>query len=119
MGGSFSFDSIGESRGWLTAVNASTGTIAWKYHSKRPMLASVTTTSADLIFTGELTGDFVVLDARDGNVLYRFNTGGPVTAGVITYAVAGKQYVGVMSGAAIRFWRTPPASSTVIIFSLP
>ena len=64
-------------------------------------------------------GDFVVLDARDGNVLYRFNTGGPVTAGIITYAVAGKQYIGVMSGAAIRFWRTPPASSTVIIFSLP
>jgi alcohol dehydrogenase (cytochrome c) len=119
MGGSFTFDSIGESRGWLTAVNASTGKITWRYHSKRPMLASVTTTSADLVFTGELTGDFVVLDARDGNVLYRFNTGGPVTAGVITYAVAGKQYVGVMSGAAIRFWRTPPASSTVIIFSLP
>jgi len=45
------------------------------------MLASVTTTSADLIFTGELTGDFVVFDARYGNVLYRFNTGGPVTAG--------------------------------------
>jgi hypothetical protein len=52
-------------------------------------------------------------------VLYRFNTGGPVTAGVITYAIGGKQYVGVMSGAAIRFWRTPPASSTVIVFSLP
>jgi len=48
---------------------------------QRPMLASVTTTSADLIFTGELTGDFVVFDARYGNVLYRFNTSGPVTAG--------------------------------------
>jgi alcohol dehydrogenase (cytochrome c) len=119
MGGSFTFDPIDNSVGWLTAVNAATGTIEWKYHSKRPMLASVTMTSADLVFTGELTGDFVVLDAREGNVLYRFNTGGPVTAGVTTYAVGGKQYVGVMSGAAIRFWRTPPASSTVIIFSLP
>ena len=119
MGGSFTFDSTAESRGWLTAVEASTGAVMWKYHSKRPMLTSVTTTSADLVFTGELTGDFVALDARDGNVLYRFNTGGPVTAGVITYAVAGKQYVGVMSGAAVRFWRTPPASTTVIIFSLP
>ena len=69
--------------------------------------------------TGELTGDFLVLDAREGNVLYRFNTGGPVTAGVISYAISGKQYVGVMSGAAVRFWRTSPASSTVIIFALP
>ena len=99
--------------------NAPTGAIAWKYHSKRPMLASVTTTAADLVFTGELTGDFLVLDAREGNVLYRFNTGGPVTAGIITHAIGGKQYVAVMSGAAVRFWRTPPASSTVIIFALP
>jgi alcohol dehydrogenase (cytochrome c) len=119
MGGSFTFDPIGESRGWLSAVNASTGTIVWKYHSERPMLASVTTTSGDAVFTGELTGDFVVFGAGDGKVLYRFNTGGPVTAGIVTYAVAGKQYIGVMSGAAIRFWRTPPASSTVIVFSLP
>ena len=67
------------------------------------MLASVTTTAADLVFTGELMGDFLVLDAGEGKVLYRFNTGGPVTAGVITYAIGGKQYVGVMSGAAVRF----------------
>ena len=119
IGGSFSFDPLDKSGGWLTAVNAPTGAIAWKYHSKRPMLASVTTTSAELVFTGELSGDFLVLDAGQGNVLYRFNTGGPVTAGVISYAIGGKQYVGVMSGAALRFWRTPPASSTVIIFGLP
>jgi len=119
IGGSFSFDPLDKSGGWLTAVNASTGAIKWKYHSKRPMLASVTTTSADLVFTGELTGDFLVLDAGEGNVLYRFNTGGPVTAGVISYAIGGKQYLAVMSGAAVRFWRTPPASSTVIIFALP
>jgi alcohol dehydrogenase (cytochrome c) len=119
MGGSFSFDPIEESRGWLTAVNASSGAVVWKYQSKRPMLASVTTTSANLIFTGELTGDFVVLDAGQGDVLYRFNTGGPVTAGVITYAVNGKQYVAVASGATAGFWRTPPASSTLIVFALP
>ena len=119
MGGSFSFDPIEESRGWLTAVNASSGAVAWRYQSKRPMLASVTTTSANLIFTGELTGDFVVLDAGQGDVLYRFNTGGPVTAGVITYAANGKQYVAVASGATAGFWRTPPASSTLIVFALP
>jgi len=119
MGGSYTYDPVEKSRGWLTAVNASTGAIAWKYQSKRPMLASVTTTSANLVFTGELTGDFVVLDSDQGDVLYRFNTGGPVTAGVITYAANGKQYVGVASGAAAGFWRTPPASSLLIIFALP
>ena len=81
-----------------------------EYHSKRPTLASVATTEANLVFTGELTEDFLVLDAGEGNVLYRFNTGGPAAAGVFSYAIGGKQYVDVMSGAAVRFWRTPPRS---------
>ena len=119
IGGSYTYDLVEEARGWLTAVNASTGAIIWKYQSKRPMLASVTTTSANLVFTGELTGDFVVVDASQGDVLYRFNTGGPVTAGVITYATNGKQYVGVASGVTAGFWKAPPASSTLIIFALP
>jgi alcohol dehydrogenase (cytochrome c) len=119
MGGSYTSDPVEQSRGWLTAVSASTGTVVWKYQSKRPLLASVTITSANLVFTGELTGDFVVMDASQGDILYRFNTGGPVTAGVITYAVNGKQYVAVASGATAGFWRTPPASSTLIIFALP
>jgi alcohol dehydrogenase (cytochrome c) len=60
-----------------------------------------------------------VIDADRGGVLYRFNTGGPLAAGVITYAVNGKQYVAAKSGAATGFWRTPPASSLVVIFALP
>src|SRR5262249_52267698 len=115
MGGSYTYDPVEQSRGWLTAVNASTGAVIWKYQSKRPMLASVTTTSANLVFTGELTGDFVVLDATQGDVLYRFNTGGTVQSGVITYASDGKQYVAAASGAAAPFWMTPRASSIIVI----
>jgi alcohol dehydrogenase (cytochrome c) len=119
MGGSFTYDPVEQSRGWLTAVNASTGAIVWKYQSRRPMLASVTATSTNLVFTGELTGDFMVVDGSQGDVLYRFNTGGPLTSGVVTYAVNGKQYVAVASGATAGFWRAPPASSTIVVFALP
>ena len=52
------------------------------------MVAAVTTTAGNLVLTGELTGDFDVFDARNGDVLYRFNTGGPVGGGVVTYAAA-------------------------------
>jgi alcohol dehydrogenase (cytochrome c) len=83
------------------------------------MLASVTTTSADLVFTGELTGDFLALNAKTGKVLHRFNTGGAMNGGVVTYAINGKQYVAVASGSASGFWQIPPGSSTIIIFSLP
>ncbi|MBI3651226.1 MAG: PQQ-binding-like beta-propeller repeat protein [Acidobacteria bacterium] len=119
MGGFARLDPVEEARGWVTAMDAATGQIQWRYKSNRQMVAAVTTTATDLVFTGELTGDFIVLDGRDGKVLYRFNTGGPINGGVITYAVDGKQYVAVMSGNATAFWQARPGSSTVIIFALP
>ncbi len=119
MGGTYIDDPIEKSRGWLTAVDASTGKVAWRYESSKPMIAAVATTSAGLVFTGEMTGDFLTLDARTGKVLYRFNTGGPMNGGVATYAINGKQYVAAASGSASGFWRAAPGSSTVVIFSLP
>jgi alcohol dehydrogenase (cytochrome c) len=119
MGGSYTYDPVEKSKGWLTAVDASTGAVKWKYESKRPMVAAVTTTSSDLVFTGDLTGNFLALDGKDGRVLYRFNMGMPIAAGVITYAVENKQYVAVAAGATAGFWRVAPGSTTVVVFSLP
>ncbi len=119
MGGSFSYDPVEKSHGWLTAVRASTGEVLWKYPSSRPMVAAVTATRGSVLFTGELTGDVLALDARDGRVLYRFNAGGSVTGGVISYAVADRQYVAVVSGMAAAMWQAQPGSATLIIFGLP
>ncbi len=119
MGGTYSGDGLDKQRGWLTAIDASTGKVVWKYDAAKPMLAAVTTTSANVLFTGELTGDFLTMDARDGKVLYRFNTGGPMNGGVVSYAINGKQYVAVASGSASGFWYAAPGSSTIIIFALP
>jgi alcohol dehydrogenase (cytochrome c) len=112
-------DPIEKSTGWLTAIDAATGKVAWRYASERPMLSAVTSTSAKLVFAGELTGNLLALGAEDGKVLYSFNVGGPITGGVATYIVGQKQYVAAMSGAANSFWRAPPGSSTVVVFALP
>jgi alcohol dehydrogenase (cytochrome c) len=109
-----------ESKGWLTAVDASTGAVRWRYQSKQPMVSAVTTTKGNVVFTGELSGDFVVLDARDGKVLYRFNTGGGIGGGVVTYEEAGNQYVAVMSGKPSPNWVSDIAGApTVFLFALP
>ena len=50
--------------------------------------------------------------------LYRFNTGGSMTAGVVTYAVAGKQYVAAASGKG-SYYIGGRGSPTVVVFSLP
>jgi alcohol dehydrogenase (cytochrome c) len=112
-------DTTDKSRGWLTAIDASSGKIAWQYSATRPMLAAVTTTSSGLVFGGQLDGDVVAFGAQDGKQLFSFNVGGPITGGIATYMVGQKQYLVAMSGAANSFWRAAPGSSTVIIFALP
>jgi PQQ-dependent dehydrogenase (methanol/ethanol family) len=120
MGGSVDMDAPDKSQGWLTAIDAASGAVKWKYRSPRPMVAAVTTTAGNIVMTGELTGDFTIFDAKDGSVLYRFNTGGPIGGGVVTYAVGGRQYVAVASGSPSNFWvERSPGAPTIVVFSLP
>jgi alcohol dehydrogenase (cytochrome c) len=120
MGGDFAFDTspLG-GRGWLTAVDAVTGAVRWKYASPRPMVGAVTSTAGGVVLTGELTGDFLVFDAATGREAYRFNTGGPIGGGVTTYSLGGTQYVAVVSGSPSPFWVSAnPGAPTVFVFAL-
>ena len=120
LGGTFDLDPPEKAQGWVTAVDASTGAVKWKYRSPRPMVAAVTATAGNLLLTGELTGDFLALDARTGEVLYRFNTGGPMGGGIVTYAVGGTQYIAAASGSPSNFWVDKyPGSPTIVVFKLP
>jgi alcohol dehydrogenase (cytochrome c) len=114
----FTKEPAANSRGWLSAVEVATGKIKWRYASDRPMLAAVTTTSAGLVFGGELTGDLIALDADDGKLLYRFNVGGPMVGGIASYRVDGTQYVAAVTGMANDMWQADPGSSTVVVFGL-
>ena len=102
--------------GWINAVDPKSGTIAWRVKRPTPMYAAVTPTAGDVLFTGDLSGNFLALDARNGKTLYSFDTGGPIAGGVITYEVNGKQYVAVASGSS---GGSIPlnGSATVVIFS--
>jgi len=118
MGGSLQESAT--SQGWIAAVDAVSGNVRWRYRSSRPVVAAVTTTAGGVVFGGELTGDFIVLDARSGDVLYRFNTGGPIGGGIISYEVKGKQYVAVTSGRPSPFWVDKNSGApTIFLFALP
>jgi alcohol dehydrogenase (cytochrome c) len=103
-GGAVASDPREKSKGWLTAFDASTGKERWKYASSTPLVAGVTATSGGVLFTGDLNNDFLALDAKTGDVIYRFNTGGSIGGGVITYALDGKQYVATTSGTVSAFF---------------
>jgi alcohol dehydrogenase (cytochrome c) len=103
-GGAVASDPREKSKGWLTAFDASTGKERWKYASPTPLVAGVTATSGGVLFTGDLNNDFLALDAKTGDVLYRFNTGGSIGGGVISYALNGKQYAATVSGTVSAFF---------------
>jgi alcohol dehydrogenase (cytochrome c) len=103
-GGAVVSDPRDKAKGWLAAVDASTGKERWKYSSPTPLVAGVTATSGGVLFTGDLNNEFLALDAKTGEVLYRFNTGGSIGGGVISYAVDGKQYVATTSGTVSAFF---------------
>ena len=96
-GGAVASDPREKAKGWLTAIDASTGKKRWKYASPTPLVAGVTAMSGGVLFTGDLNNDFLALDAKTGEALYRFNTGGSIGGGVISYALDGKQYVAATS----------------------
>ncbi len=84
--------------GWLYAVDATTGKPRWTYHSTTPLVAGVTPTAGGLLFTADLTGNVLAFNAATGTLLAKVATGLPVGGGVISYEVAGTQYVAVAGG---------------------
>jgi len=123
FGGQTKFDPWSAARGRLTAFDASTGREKWRYDAANPMIAGVTTTEGDLIFTGDLAGNLLALDARSGKVLLRSELGGPAGGGVVTYSAGGRQNVAVVSGLVGVYNLVAPeiggGNTTVTVFHLP
>lgn len=117
-GGSVTPDAREQAKGWLYAIDAASGVVRWRRQWPTPLVAGLTATAGGVLFTGDLNNDFVVIDARDGKTLYRFNTGGSVGGGVISYELEGKQYVATTSGVVSGFFGGT-GTSAVIVFALP
>lgn len=94
-GGYQDLDAFGpaEAHGFLTAIDVTTGEVAWKKRSERPVVANVLTTAGDLVFWRESDGTFRATHARTGEDLWEAKAGGGTRGSVITYAVEGRQYI--------------------------
>jgi alcohol dehydrogenase (cytochrome c) len=87
-----------EPYGAVKAIEATTGLVKWEFKEQMSSNASILTTATDVLFTGTRDGWFYALDATNGKPLYRFQTGGQIHGGVVTFLVDGKQHVAVASG---------------------
>ena len=85
--------------GGILAYDASTGEVQWKNHLGTDMShgQGPLTTASDLLFVGQADGNFLALDATDGDELWRFQTGSSIAGAPITYEIDGEQYVAVIA----------------------
>lgn len=84
--------------GRLDARDPLTGKLKWSVKYPIPGLGGVLTTGGGLVFNGDPAGFVRAYDADNGNELWKFQTGSGIRAGIISYAVDGKQYIAVPSG---------------------
>jgi glucose dehydrogenase len=108
----------GQARGWLTAIDAQSGQVKWKFQAPEPIVAGVTPTAGGIVFNGDLDGNFYAFDAANGKVLLTYKTPGAIAGGIVTYRVGGKQYVATTSGNVSRTTFHTVGSPTLIVMAL-
>lgn len=87
-----------EQWGHIKAIDPRDGRTVWSWRHPHPVVSSTLSTAGGLLFAGTSTGEFVALDARDGELLWQFDTGSGIHSSPVTYSVDGKQYIAVPSG---------------------
>ena len=113
--------------GSVWAISAETGATQWK-HEQRTGVLSLAATGGGLVFGGDAAGNFRAFDDTTGEVLWETSLGTPVSGFPVTFAVEGKQYVAVTTGAslvAMATRRVTPelpsdtGGAEIFVFALP
>jgi alcohol dehydrogenase (cytochrome c) len=113
-------DPISARRGHITAVDADSGKVLWKYDADTSMVASVTPTAGGIVLTGDTKGNFLAFDAKDGKVLLKKPMGDPIGGGIVTYELDGVVYVAVAGGMKNKVTQqTDSGPAWVAILALP
>lgn len=103
------------SAGWVTAIDADSGEVKWKFKAPTPMVAGIAVTASGLLFTADMASEFLAFDAASGKVLHRIKLGQPTGGGVITYGAGGKQRVAVATGMENRIMETHGSPAVVVL----
>jgi alcohol dehydrogenase (cytochrome c) len=94
----------------VKALEVSTGNVRWQYtlpsHQTSSVMSGLLCTAGRLVFAGD-DESLVALNAATGSELWRFRSGGPITAAPVTYELAGRQFIVVAAGRSILAFALP------------
>jgi glucose dehydrogenase len=106
-------------RGFMVAIDAPSGRIAWRTAVPAPMAGGALVTAGGLVFSGADNGNFYAFDAGDGHILWKAHLGLAFGAAPITYAIDGVQYIAVAAGGSDLALSTgAPIGGTLVVFRL-
>ena len=103
--------------GLLSAIDLSTGKIAWQNKTAQPLLGGVLATAGGVLFTGEGDGNFNAYNSQTGALLWQAKSEFGVNAPPITYTIDGVQYIAVASGGNSIFGYKQ--GDAVLVYALP
>jgi alcohol dehydrogenase (cytochrome c) len=86
---------VDDAWGAIRGLDANTGVMRWEFKLHSPPWAGVLSTGGGLVFSGSDEGNFYALDARNGQALWDFQTGGGIEANPISFAVDGEQRIAI------------------------
>jgi len=82
------------SKSMLKAIDVETGKVRWTADTEgRGGQSGILSTAGYLVFTADMSGNLVALDASTSKVLWHMYPGGPFGTGPMTYELDGRQYV--------------------------
>jgi len=107
MGGTVSLVPEPKRYGALRALDPATGERKWEITYDDAGWAGVLATAGGVVFSGDHDGTFFAADSQTGRKLFEYQTGAPIFAPPTSYAIDGRQYVVIPSGANLTAFAVP------------
>ena len=110
MGGTVQLVTDPKRSGALRAIDPTTGQRRWEIAYADAGWAGVLATAGGVVFSGDHEGGFFAADSLTGKKLFTFQTGAALFAPPTSYAIDGRQYVVMPSGATLTAFSLPVAA---------
>ncbi|MES2123375.1 MAG: PQQ-binding-like beta-propeller repeat protein [Gemmatimonadota bacterium] len=102
--------------GRFTAIDLSTGRLAWQDTIPDPMVGGAMVTAGGVVFVGTKDKRLLAIDATTGKQLWEYKGHAGVNAPPVSYAVDGRQYVAVAAGG--NFQINAPRGDELLVFAV-
>src|SRR3954453_4817929 len=89
---------FGQNAGTFSAVDVTTGRIAWQKRWPESCYAGSATTAGNLVFIGRSDGRLLAFDARNGKQLWSFQTGAGANTAPTVFQRKGREYLAFYAG---------------------